>query len=73
MQSIVLNPGVKEMLLNDAKDFMKSEKVTVPCQSACWFVLLIGAFLIHSGMQTAVFRSAAVTYYTVSLGLGSLL
>ncbi|KAF8710150.1 hypothetical protein AX14_010622 [Amanita brunnescens Koide BX004] len=26
MSSIVLNPGVKEMLLNDAKDFMKSEK-----------------------------------------------
>ncbi|GLB35436.1 putative P-loop containing nucleoside triphosphate hydrolase protein [Lyophyllum shimeji] len=26
MQSIVLNPGVKEMLLNDAKDFLKSEK-----------------------------------------------
>src|SRR6266576_3515148 len=28
MSSIVLNPGVKEMLLNDAKDFIKSEKVT---------------------------------------------
>jgi len=26
MSSIVLNPGVKEMLLNDAKDFIKSEK-----------------------------------------------
>ncbi|KIL61117.1 hypothetical protein M378DRAFT_26203 [Amanita muscaria Koide BX008] len=26
MSSIVLNPGVKEMLLNDAKDFLKSEK-----------------------------------------------
>ena len=27
MSSIVLNPGVKEMLLNDARDFLKSEKV----------------------------------------------
>ncbi|KAF9482080.1 P-loop containing nucleoside triphosphate hydrolase protein [Pholiota conissans] len=26
MQSIVLNPGVKEMLLDDARDFLKSEK-----------------------------------------------
>ncbi|KAI9571183.1 hypothetical protein HD554DRAFT_2203657 [Boletus coccyginus] len=26
MSSIVLNPGVKEMLLNDARDFLKSEK-----------------------------------------------
>ncbi|KAK0204018.1 P-loop containing nucleoside triphosphate hydrolase protein [Desarmillaria ectypa] len=26
MGSIVLNPGVKEMLLNDARDFLKSEK-----------------------------------------------
>ncbi|KAF8634293.1 hypothetical protein AX17_004246 [Amanita inopinata Kibby_2008] len=26
MSSIVLNPGVKEMLLNDTKDFLKSEK-----------------------------------------------
>lgn len=31
MGSIVLNPGVKEMLLNDTKDFLKSEKVnTLP-------------------------------------------
>jgi len=30
MGSIVLNPGVKEMLLNDAKDFLKSEKVYSP-------------------------------------------
>ena len=27
MASIVLNPGVKEMLLDDARDFLKSEKV----------------------------------------------
>lgn len=27
MSSIVLNPGVKEMLLSDTKDFLKSEKV----------------------------------------------
>lgn len=29
MSSIVLNPGVKEMLLADTKDFLKSEKVRV--------------------------------------------
>jgi mitochondrial chaperone BCS1 len=28
MSSIVLNPGVKEMLLSDARDFLKSEKVS---------------------------------------------
>lgn len=27
MSSIVLNPGVKEMLLEDTKDFLRSEKV----------------------------------------------
>jgi len=27
LSSIVLNPGVKEMLVADAKDFLKSEKV----------------------------------------------
>lgn len=27
MGSIVLNPGVKEMLLEDTKDFLRSEKV----------------------------------------------
>ena len=27
MSSIVLNPGVKEMLLDDARDFLRSEKV----------------------------------------------
>ena len=27
ISSIVLNPGVKEMLLSDTKDFLKSEKV----------------------------------------------
>lgn len=30
MASIVLNPGVKEMLLDDTRDFLKSEKVCVP-------------------------------------------
>ena len=29
MSSIVLNPGVKEMLLSDTKDFLKSEKVCI--------------------------------------------
>lgn len=31
LSSIVLNPGVKEMLIADAKDFLKSEKVGVYC------------------------------------------
>lgn len=29
MASIVLNPGVKEMLLEDTKDFLRSEKVCI--------------------------------------------
>ena len=29
ISSIVLNPGVKEMLLSDTKDFLKSEKVII--------------------------------------------
>ena len=33
MSSIVLNPGVKEMLLNDARDFLKSEKA---CHLSCY-------------------------------------
>ena len=33
MSSIVLNPGVKEMLLADTKDFLKSEKVGLFVQS----------------------------------------
>lgn len=47
MSSIVLNPGVKEMLLADTKDFLKSEKVCIEVlclnnasgyvlQSVCW-------------------------------------
>jgi mitochondrial chaperone BCS1 len=31
MSSIVLNPGVKEMLLSDTRDFLKSEKVSHIC------------------------------------------
>ena len=31
ISSIVLNPGVKEMLLSDTKDFLKSEKVRPLC------------------------------------------
>jgi hypothetical protein len=30
MSSIVLNQGVKEMLLSDTRDFLKSEKVSIP-------------------------------------------
>jgi chaperone BCS1 len=35
MGSIVLNPGVKEMLLNDTKDFLKSEKVSIRLSYNC--------------------------------------
>lgn len=28
MESIVLEPGVKEMLLSDTRDFLRSEKVS---------------------------------------------
>ena len=34
ISSIVLNPGVKEMLLGDTKDFLKSEKVRFFCITA---------------------------------------
>lgn len=33
MGSIVLNPGVKEMLLGDTRDFLKSEQVRRFCSS----------------------------------------
>lgn len=61
MQSIVLNPGVKEMLLDDARDFLKSEKVTfLPLASRT------RADLLRSGTPTAAFPSAADTFCTVS-------
>lgn len=66
MGSIVLNPGVKEMLLNDTKDFLKSEKVR--------YFLRFGAsssYPPYSGTQTEAFPSAVATSYTVSQGLGS--
>jgi mitochondrial chaperone BCS1 len=37
MASIVLNPGVKEMLLDDARDFLKSEKVGTFLHSSLHF------------------------------------
>ena len=39
MASIVLNPGVKEMLLEDARDFLKSEKVGIFPHSSLHFLL----------------------------------
>lgn len=40
MGSIVLNPGVKEMLLEDTKDFLRSEKVCSPIDGAGLFGLV---------------------------------
>ena len=39
LSSIVLNPGVKEMLVADAKDFLKSEKV-LPLTPIALFVYM---------------------------------
>lgn len=58
MSSIVLNPGVKEMLLNDARDFLKSEKV---CHLSTSNAAAYLTTLISSGTPTVVFRSVAAT------------
>lgn len=65
MASIVLNPGVKEMLLDDARDFLKSEKVK--CLSFPVFpstITLTKPF--SSGTLIVVFLSAEDTSFTVS-------
>jgi len=46
MASIVLNPGVKEMLLDDARDFLKSEKVQLRLCSTPPPPLLINLLLL---------------------------
>jgi hypothetical protein len=49
LSSIVLNPGVKEMLVADAKDFLKSEKVgRAPFLSPCFRLLLLLFFFYPS-------------------------
>ena len=61
MGSIVLNPGVKEMLLNDTKDFLKSEKVSIPLSYACVALPMC----IRSGTQIEEFHSAEATFCMV--------
>lgn len=53
MSSIVLQPGVKEMLLADARDFLRSEKVS-GSTGLSWLLNTT------SGMLIAEFHSAAV-------------
>jgi hypothetical protein len=69
MRSIVLNPGVKEMLLNDAKDFLVSETVSA---AALLFPLIYRDLdSLHytcSGMLIVVFRSGGVIFCMVFLG-----
>ena len=57
ISSIVLNPGVKEMLLSDTKDFLKSEKV-LPLPRASHPLHLLTCNT--SGTQTAVSPSGGV-------------
>ena len=62
MASIVLNPGVKEMLLDDARDFLKSEKVSrhsLPSTHQA-----NNTSFYNSGTQTVVSLSAEVTSFT---------
>lgn len=66
MQSIVLNPGVKEMLLDDARDFLKSEKVSSSPRAHEYELTLL-----RSGTQTAVSPSGVATFCTVSLAPAS--
>ena len=61
LSSIVLNPGVKEMLVADAKDFLKSEKVGVYCYHS-----LRHLTLKKSGMRTGASPSVAGTSSTAS-------
>lgn len=42
MQSIVLEPGVKEMLLADTRDFLRSEKVRHPISMRASLVCVCG-------------------------------
>ncbi len=49
MSSIVLNPGVKEMLMADTKDFLKSEKVCAcVCVCMCVNVLCLQDALLYA-------------------------
>lgn len=61
MSSIVLNRGVKEMLLADTKDFLKSEKVCVEIFTASSPSLTASC----SGMLIVAFPSGVVISSTV--------
>lgn len=67
ISSIVLNPGVKEMLLADTKDFLKSEKV-LPIEPHICHIRLLTYYT--SGMPTAVFHSGGVISFMEFRGLG---
>jgi len=67
MGSIVLNPGVKEMLLNDTKDFLKSEKV----HASFLYLPVALPTPICSGMQIEAFHFAEATFCTVCQDLES--
>ena len=54
ISSIVLNPGVKEMLLSDTKDFLKSEKVIDLTRISRYLHFLT---CTSSGTPTVVFLS----------------
>lgn len=67
LSSIVLNPGVKEMLVADAKDFLKSEKVGVYCHSKLFHWLTFR----NSGMRTEASPSVVATCCTAFPARGS--
>ncbi len=60
MSSIVLQPGVKDMLLADCKDFLQSEE---------WSVVVVYAFtrndMYDLGTPSVVSHSAAATFCMV--------
>lgn len=73
MSSIVLNPGVKEMLLNDARDFLKSEKA---CHLSCnplIFRLLDVSFLQWYADRGIPFRRGYLLHGVPGSGKSSLI
>ena len=57
MESIVLEPGVKEMLLSDTRDFLRSEKVGLFTTIGC----LCSNSITSSGTLTGEFPSDEAT------------
>jgi chaperone BCS1 len=65
MSSIVLNPGVKEMLISDTRDFLKSENVST-CRPLSLSPHPLTPFTLCSGTPTEGSLSDADTSYTAS-------